>query len=68
MNKENNSAIRYTIIATMTMIILTVLFLGGFIISEFTGELLHYQGAIICGLSAIIIQNFYIMKKIDKDN
>lgn len=65
MNRGNNFAVKYTIIATM--VILIVLFLISFIVSEFTGEPLHYQGAIFCGFSAIIIQNFYIMKKIDKD-
>ena len=50
------------------MVILIILFLAGFVSTEITGNPAYYHGATFCGFSAIIIQNFYIMKRIDRDD
>lgn len=66
MDRKDGLTIKHTI--TTTMIILIFLFLTGFISSEITGDSVYYHGATFCGFSAIIIQNFYVMKRIDRDD
>ena len=66
MDRKDGLAIKHTIITTM--VILIILFLTGFVSTEITGNPVYYHGATFCSFSAIIIQNFYIMKRIDRDD